>query len=62
MLGISELWIILILALLFFGGSQIPKLARSLGQARKEFEEGQKEGQAGNSESNDNNEAKDDDK
>jgi sec-independent protein translocase protein TatA len=44
MLGMSEMWVILILALLFFGGSQIPKLARSLGRARKEFEEGAKEG------------------
>lgn len=59
MLGISEVWIILILALLFFGGSQIPKLARSLGQARKEFEKGQKEGQTDNIDGNDTNESKD---
>ena len=30
--------------LVLFGGSQIPKLARSLGQAQKEFKEGLKEG------------------
>lgn len=34
-------WIIVALvAVLLFGGSQLPKLARSLGQARKEFEKG----------------------
>ena len=49
MLGMSELWIILILALLFFGGSQIPKLARSMGQAKKEFEKGAHEGETADS-------------
>ena len=34
-------WIIVIAAvLLLFGGTQIPKLARSLGQAKAEFEKG----------------------
>lgn len=37
------IWIVLIV-LVLFGGSQIPKLARSLGQAQKEFKEGLKEG------------------
>ncbi len=40
MFGGSELIIVLIVALVLFGGSQIPKLARSLGQAQTEFKKG----------------------
>ena len=39
-LGTSELIIILIIVLLVFGGAKLPKLARSLGQAQKEFKDG----------------------
>jgi sec-independent protein translocase protein TatA len=39
-LGGSELLIILVILLLLFGGSQLPKLARSLGQAQKELKAG----------------------
>jgi sec-independent protein translocase protein TatA len=39
-----ELIIVLIIVLLVFGGSQLPKLARSLGQAQKEFKQGLSEG------------------
>ena len=39
-LGTGELLIILIIVLLVFGGAKLPKLARSLGQAQKEFKEG----------------------
>lgn len=39
-LGTGELIIILIIVLLVFGGSKLPKLARSLGQAQKEFKDG----------------------
>jgi len=39
-LGATELLIILLVVLLLFGGSQLPKLARSLGQAQKEFKKG----------------------
>jgi sec-independent protein translocase protein TatA len=35
-----ELIIILVVILLLFGGSQLPKLARSLGQAQGEFKKG----------------------
>ena len=38
-LGTSELIIILVILLLLFGGAKLPKLARSLGQAQKEFKE-----------------------
>jgi sec-independent protein translocase protein TatA len=38
-------WIIVAAVILvLFGGSQIPKLARSLGQAQKEFKQGLREG------------------
>lgn len=38
-------WIIVaVIVVVLFGGTQIPKLARSLGQAQKEFKEGLKEG------------------
>lgn len=36
-LGPTELIIILLIALLLFGGAKLPKLARSLGEAQKEF-------------------------
>ena len=36
-LGAPELLIILLVLLVLFGGAQLPKLARSLGQAKKEF-------------------------
>ncbi|HZN15036.1 MAG TPA: twin-arginine translocase TatA/TatE family subunit [Acidimicrobiales bacterium] len=44
-LGAPELLIILAVVLLLFGGTRLPKLARSLGQASKEFKEGVAEGQ-----------------
>ena len=43
-LGTSELIIILLIILLVFGGAKLPKLARSLGQAQKEFKDGVAEG------------------
>ncbi len=40
-------WIIVaVVVLVLFGGSQIPKLARSLGSAQKEFKQGLKDGAA----------------
>ena len=43
-LGASELLIILAVLLLLFGASKLPSLARSMGQASKEFKTGLKEG------------------
>ena len=42
-LGTSELIIILVILLVLFGGSKLPKLARSLGQAQREFKDGMAE-------------------
>jgi sec-independent protein translocase protein TatA len=41
-----EWFIVLAVVLLIFGGSQLPKLAKSLGQAQKEFKKGISEGSA----------------
>lgn len=43
MIGRTEILIICAVVVLLFGASAIPKLARSIGKARKEFEEGMKE-------------------
>lgn len=40
----TEFIVIGVLIVVLFGGSQIPKLARSLGQAQKEFKTGLDEG------------------
>jgi sec-independent protein translocase protein TatA len=39
-LGAPELLIILVLVLVLFGGAKLPHLARSLGQAQREFRRG----------------------
>lgn len=43
-LGGSELVIILVIVLVLFGGAKLPQLARSLGQAQKEFKKGVEQG------------------
>lgn len=44
--GAPELIIVLLVILLLFGGAKLPQLARSLGQAKKEFHEGAAESKA----------------
>ena len=39
-----EVIVVLVVVLVLFGGSRIPKLARNLGQAHKEFKKGLSEG------------------
>ena len=39
-IGAPELIIVLVVVLLLFGTTRLPKLARSLGQASKEFKQG----------------------
>lgn len=41
-LGAPELLIVLVIVLLLFGGAKLPKLARSMGDAKREFEKGQR--------------------
>jgi sec-independent protein translocase protein TatA len=43
----AEWFIVLAVVLVIFGGSQLPKLARNLGKAQKEFKDGLAEGQEG---------------
>ncbi|HLI72789.1 MAG TPA: twin-arginine translocase TatA/TatE family subunit [Acidimicrobiales bacterium] len=51
MLGLIEsewgIIIVLVVVVLVFGGSQLPKLARSLGSAQSEFKKGLSEGRKG---------------
>ncbi len=42
--GWSEVLLIALAALVLFGSTALPRFARSLGQARREFEKGLREG------------------
>ena len=44
MIGTSELIIIAIVIFVLFGANAIPKFAKSIGQAKAEFDKGVKEG------------------
>lgn len=44
MIGTTELVVIVLVIVVLFGASAIPKFARSLGQAKSEFEKGFKSG------------------
>jgi sec-independent protein translocase protein TatA len=43
-MGGTELLIVLVIILLFFGATRVPELARSLGQSMREFRKGSSEG------------------
>jgi sec-independent protein translocase protein TatA len=43
-LGAPELLILLAVVLVIFGGAKLPKLARSLGEAKRELDHGMREG------------------
>ncbi len=43
-IGPTEAIIALVIILVLFGGSQLPKLAKNLGKAQKEFKDGLAEG------------------
>ena len=47
MFGSSEMVIVLVIVLVLFGGSQLPKLAKNLGKAQKEFKAGMEEADKG---------------
>lgn len=42
-LGMQELLVILVIALVMFGGSKLPEVARSLGKSLNEFKKGMNE-------------------
>jgi sec-independent protein translocase protein TatA len=44
--GEDGIIVLIIVLAMFFGGSQLPKLARSLGSAQSEFRKGVEEGKA----------------
>ncbi|MHB0898053.1 MAG: twin-arginine translocase TatA/TatE family subunit [Spirochaetales bacterium] len=46
MIGSTELIIIVVVILVLFGASAIPKFARSLGEAKKEFTKAMKDGES----------------
>ena len=50
-LGGPEGIILLVIVLVLFGGSQIPKLAKNLGKAQKEFKDGLDESKASSDDS-----------
>ena len=45
-IGPQELIILLVIVLVIFGGSQLPKLAKNRGHAQQEFKKGMAEGKA----------------
>ncbi len=47
MFGTSEIIVIALVVFVLFGAAAIPKFAKSLGQAKGEFEKGVKEGLKG---------------
>ena len=44
MFGSSEMIIVLVIVLVLFGGSQLPKLAKNLGKAQREFKSAMQQG------------------
>ncbi|HET8621806.1 MAG TPA: twin-arginine translocase TatA/TatE family subunit [Acidimicrobiales bacterium] len=43
-LGPTELLLVLLVVLVLFGSAKLPKLARSMGEAQKEFRSGLRQG------------------
>ncbi|MFM8601546.1 MAG: twin-arginine translocase TatA/TatE family subunit [Actinomycetota bacterium] len=45
-MGTPEILMIAVIVLVLFGGSQIPKIAKNLGQAQRELKKAMEEGKA----------------
>lgn len=45
--GVDGIIVVVVVAVVLFGGTQIPKLARSLGSAQREFKQGLQDGASG---------------
>jgi sec-independent protein translocase protein TatA len=45
-MGTQELFIVAIIVLVLFGGSQLPKLAKNLGSAQRELKKAMEEGKS----------------
>jgi sec-independent protein translocase protein TatA len=45
-MGTQELFIVAIVVLVLFGGSQLPKLAKNLGSAQRELKKAMEEGKS----------------
>jgi len=58
MIGSTELLVIVLVVLVLFGASAIPKFARSLGEAKKEFSKAMKEAEDSDKEASANGDAK----
>jgi sec-independent protein translocase protein TatA len=56
--GPDLLIVVIVVAVLIFGGSAIPKLAKNLGSAKNEFEKGLKEGKDSSAKASDTTETK----
>ena len=61
MFGSTEIIVIAIVICVLFGAAAIPKFARSIGQAKSEFEKGLKEGSKDKSKNKENKQKKDKD-
>jgi len=48
-----DILIVLVVILILFGGSQLPKLARGLGSSQREFKKGLEEGDSSDSKKSD---------
>ena len=48
-IGLPELLVILVVAVLLFGGKKIPELAKGLGEGIKNFKDSMRDGQSGDS-------------
>jgi len=57
-LGVQELMIILLIAVLIFGGKKIPEVAKGLGQGIRQFKDSLKEGEKDESAKKESTEAK----